>query len=307
MPMIATRGLMSSKGFGQFGGQLVPPTPGTFAYIIAAPSSFWKYTFASDTAVKGATISQYTQQSSSRLAAVGNGVKGFFLVRKTSYGGTLATRMMWAAVTSTKDTQIAGAFFTNSIAVGNATLGVFTPTPPGQTTPSPTNVITYAGETIASGTSLLGTVINGEGAGGPDYGLFLLSGGTQQKQTNKYFYADNSVTPGANLTISSYLTPAAIGNASVGIFSSANNNNITTKYTWSNDASVVGTTLVQRYSYMGGWNNDTVGIIGGTSGANLNKWTFANDTCVGIPVSSTGLVTPQYAYGTANGISGVSV
>lgn len=302
MPMISSRGLLSSRGFGQFGALPVPPV-GTFGFVYIYPR-YWNYSFANDTGVQAVTTSGNLSTSSGfRLSAIANGVKGWFILRPSSTGINYASRIPWSSLTSSKSYSLAqNTQFSVSTAVGNNSLGIITVNTPTGTTPG-TNAITHSNETIAVGGNLLAPSYGGSSVSTSDHGLFSMTSAAI-KQTNKYAFADGTATTGTNITLSSYFCAAAIGNAAFGIFSQAGGTANTSKYTHADDTTAVGSNLTATYQNgIGGWNNDVTGILGMGSSIS-NKWSFASNTSTGVTnFTSAGSGS---IYGTSNGIPGVS-
>lgn len=301
MPMIATRGLMSSVGFGQFIKKKL--TGGIFAQIIVS-NNYWLYTFASDTAVKGISTGQ-SPLTNMRFSSVGTPVRLWTSLR-SSIGTCVVQRMFWASQGSfTTFNLVPSSSSINPGAANNSVTGIITTSTSSSATGT-TDILSMTSDTIAQGSNLLGPCYGGSAAvGTPTHALFSLTG-TAIKQTNKYAYADNSVVGGTNLTLTTYDRQAAIGNADHGIFCQGNNTVNTCKYVHAGDTAAASTVLSAANYLAGGWNNDVGGTIAGST-SSWTKWEFAADTVAALTVSAvTGVGTSPFVYGGANGIPGVS-
>lgn len=299
MPITGSRGLMSSRGFGQF--MRVNMVAGSFALFMPS-NTYYKYTFAADNWVYLFNAGINTL-SANQVSAVSNADKGYFTVRSNQNGFLYLELRYWAAYKGYKNVNLVPALnATTNAGAGNSVAGVMTSVA-SDTVAASTSVINYASNTVTGGTTLSGPCQTGEAVGAPDHILFALVG-TSLPQTNKYFYTDNSVLPGTNLTFNIAIRSPSIGNATEGIFCQGGNTTNTCKYVHASDTCATSTVLLSKTYTTRGFNNDVTGVIpkaGGTGTIFHTLWSFANDS---VSASSANGFTCQC--GAANGIPGLS-
>lgn len=93
--------------------------------------------------------------------------------------------------------------------------------------------------------------------------------------TKKYAYSNSVTADGTNLGYARY-NLMAVGSKDVAIFAGGNANTATDKYTYANDARVVGTALSTSIDSGSGASNSSLGLIGGTP--DVNVYRFVEDT-----------------------------
>jgi hypothetical protein len=268
-------------------------------------TNYYRYTFASDSAAhSGVTVGPNTL-APSNVCAIGNADKGWFTVRSNQNGFLYTELRYWASFKGFKNVSlIPGINSVLNTGAGNGTNGVMTSVG-GNTVPATTSVISYSSSTIAAGTTLLGPCQFGSAVGAPDHALFGLMG-SSIPQTNKYFYANNSVSSGTNLTLNVTGASPSIGNAVAGIFCQGNSTTNTCKYVHAGDTCAASTNLLRPTLSTRAFNNDVVGVISkgtNTAAGPINMlWSFANDGVAASTMTILGGIT----CGTANGIPGLS-
>jgi hypothetical protein len=211
-----------------------------FYSINALP--FCKYVFASDVV---SNVTGYTTPTGASTTGFGNIAFGWMIIgdgadvrtrRMTYSSNALAvTANLTAAVGATRSVsaptyglisvntgsntlRYADGVVANSTAFGtaindggacgNLSIGVFVATQGNSV------IYTYAGSTVASGSSL-STISRGSAAGCSDYGLFQYGTGTAN--TSKYDYASSTVSVGTQFDIAGGLSDAACNNGITGI------------------------------------------------------------------------------------------
>lgn len=304
MPMIATRGLASSRGFGQFVKPMSAVVAGTFGVYRspAQATQLKKYTYANDTvSIYPATMtgdSSLTTVSQNRYA-LANGTKGIFGWMNAGNLTTALTKLTWASAATSSQSGINTG---NAAATGasNMTLGLIVTDATGGTT----NIWTFAAESSVLGHNLTATWALGTACGNSTQAI--VSMGNSTTATNKYTYASNTVASATALT-AAINKGAAAGNDTLGVFIGyVASGSAFSVYTWSGDTVGASTSLSPQSNYDGSFGNATTGYFISTADPASGKYNYASGTSAGATSSGTSPGVSWGAYGTGNGTPGVS-
>lgn len=302
--MIATRGLASSRGFGQFVKPVSAVIAGTFGVYRspAVATALKQYTYSNDTvgtyAASMTGDSSFNTVSQNRYA-LANGTKGIFGWMNAGNSTVTLTKLTWAAAASSAQSSINTS---NLSATGssNTTLGLIVTDATGGTT----NIWTFASETSALGHNLTTTWSVGMACGNSTEMIVAL--GNSTTSTNKYVYASNTVTSATALT-AAINKGAAAGNDTVGVFIGfVASGSAFSVYTWSGDTVGASTSLSGQGNYSGSFGNALTGYFISTADPPSGKYNYASGTSAGAVSNGTSPGVSWGAYGTGNGTPGVS-
>ena len=306
MPLIGMRGGMSATGYGMFIAKRIVIPAGTLGVYRdpASDTALYKYTFAGDTVASYGSVVGDTgfRSPNNNRFAVGNGSKGIIGKMNGGNGTNALSRILWASGAVFDGSAINTGNVTSS-AAGNSTLAVICGSISGFASAA-TNVWTYASDSSAPGQSLQNAFASGAACGNNTQ--MIVAVGTNSTTTNKYTYA-GGVTVSTPL-ITNMNRGAAAGNATIGVFKSYSGSlDAFNVYAWAGDTVTSSTSLATTPWINGALGNDTTGIFFGiTAGSNTTKYNYASGTGAGATSSGASTGLAYGAYGTANGIPGVS-
>lgn len=273
-----------------------PVTDGTFSIISVGGSTSNatnKYTFAGDGVATAATL---TLPGGSEVAC-GNASIGLFMTAGNSTNGSLYT---YASNTCASRTLPSTVY--QSMATSNSTTGIVC-----QGGASPGSALTlkytYVGDTMVSGTNLLGNAFRGSATGTTTFALIGL--GNSVATTNTYTYADDTVASATALS-SAIFNSAAAGNGTEGVFAVSSSVTSTTRYLYASNTSSAGGNLQFNGSGLGGnWASGlgTTGLFNSPTTSPPSKYDYASNTTT----QGSALLQTQGRASLANGTQGVTL